>query len=422
MVELVGATVVADSVISWAIGEGLTTLVQWAKLAVRCKSKCAALADLLAGQQLRAVAHNLDSLTQAQAFAQVRAQYDRLCEQLEEAQYVVLRCRQTDAWDIVTRVRMGRRIEAVHGALEATTKELAVNVPTALHQDRAIKAQLESDAQAARDRASLLMQGDQPPLQPQRGAVRRAASVREPQPPQVVFQHLDALVPRLCAELPHHRVHDIVGMPGLGKTIVATAVYERAKDTFQRHCFLPVGKQADVLRILRGVFQSVYPGSRVRWPALLRWPSCVQLAPAAPASSALQDFAFLVVIWRACIQRVPRRCNGAPRQVAQSHPKAPSKAMSRLLICKIARCRCRKRLRTRRAGASGLRRTCRRAPCCSSSTTSGAARTCGCSTLPPRMTAATRKARSSSPRATSASCTTSRATKLVAFRSRGPTP
>jgi hypothetical protein len=124
MVEGVGATVLADSVISWAIGQGLTALAQWARLAVHCKSYCLALADLLEGQQLRAIARDLDSLTQAEAFAQVRVQYDRLCEQLEEAQYVVLRCRQTGAWNAVTRVRMGRRIEAVHGALEATAKEL----------------------------------------------------------------------------------------------------------------------------------------------------------------------------------------------------------------------------------------------------------------------------------------------------------
>jgi NB-ARC domain len=148
-------------------------------------------------------------------------------------------------------------------------------VPAALQQDTAIKAQLARDAQAARVGARLLSQGDQPQLHPERGDVQRTASLREPKPLQLVFQHLDALVPRLCAELPNHRVHGIVGMAGLGKTTIATAVYERAKDMFKRHFFLTVGEQADVLRILRGVFQSEHPGSRVRRHALLRWLSCV---------------------------------------------------------------------------------------------------------------------------------------------------
>jgi NB-ARC domain len=316
MVEGVGATILADSVISWAIGQGLTALARWAKLAVHCKSKCAALADLLEGQQLRAVARDLDSLTQADAFAQVRAQYDRLCEQLEEAQYVVLRCRQTGAWNVVTRVRMGRRIEAVHVALEATAQALSVHGPAALQQDTAIKQQLARDAQAARDRARLLVQGDPLPLQPERGAVGRAASRREPEPLQVVFQHLDALVPRLCAELANHRVHGIVGMAGLGKTTVAAAVYDRVKGKFQRHFFLTVGEQADVLRILRGIFKEVHPGIAVRQP------SCTLLCAAGTCSTRLERSArllrFLSVLSRACIQ-----CSSKPyKRHSQSHVEA----------------------------------------------------------------------------------------------------
>jgi hypothetical protein len=218
MVEFVGTTVLADSVISWAISEGLTALAQWARLAVHCKSSCAALADLLDEQQLRAIARDLDSLTQAQAFVQVREQYVRLCEQLKEAQYLVLKCRQSDVWDIVMHVRMGRRIEAVHGALEATAKALAVNVPAALQQDRAITEQRDRDARVARVGARLLMQGDQPPLHTEHSALQRVASLREPAMLAKVFQHMDDLVPRLCTELSKARVHGIVGIAGLGKT------------------------------------------------------------------------------------------------------------------------------------------------------------------------------------------------------------
>jgi NB-ARC domain len=353
MAEFVGATVLADSVISWAIGESLTMLAACARLAVHCKSKCAALADLLAGQQLRAVARDLDSLTQVQAFAQVRAQYDRLCEQLEEAQYLVLRCRQTGAWNAVTRVRIGRRIEAVHSALEATVKELAVNVPAALLQDTAIKEQLVHNAHAARNQASLLSRGDRTPLQIKRSAGQRAACLHEPNLP-VVFQHLDALVPRLCAELPHHRVHGIVGMPGLGKTIVATAIYDRAKSTFQRHFFLTVGEQADVLSILRDVFGSLHPEKAVRRPTLLCPPVC-SWHLVHPPRSLCTLFAFPF-----CFRSPASSRASAPRQAAQSHPKAVAKAKSRLLIFLyvIALCRCHLR-RTRRMGASGSRGNCR---------------------------------------------------------------
>jgi hypothetical protein len=290
MVDVVGATVLADSVISWAIGDGIEVLANWARLAVHCKSNCAALADLLERQELRDFVHKLDSLTHAAAFAHVRVQYDRLCEQLEEAQYLVLRCQQTKAFSIVMRVRMGKRIEAVHCALEATPKDLEINVSAALKLDQAIKEQQERDEQAAHERARLQweLQGD-PPLKDERGKVNRAASLCVPQLPNAIFQHLDDLVPRLCTELPNHRVHGIVGMAGLGKTTVATAVYDRTKDTFKKHFFLTVGERADALLILRSVFKTIHPKKQVRRPALLQWPSCVQLAPAAPASSALQD-------------------------------------------------------------------------------------------------------------------------------------
>jgi hypothetical protein len=274
MVEIVGTTVLADSVISWAIGDCMNALAHWARLAVQCQSNCAKLADLLEGQELRHFASNLDSLTHTSAFAHVRVQFDRLCEQLEEAQYVVLRCRQTRAFSVVTRVRMGRRIKAVHCALEATLKDLKNNVSAALMLDKEMKERQERDGHAAHERAQLLMELQRDtPLRDERGPVNRAASLHVPQLPNAVFKHLDDLVPRLCTELQNHRVHGIVGMAGLGKTTIATAVYNRAKNTyekkFKKHFFLTVGEKADVLLILRSVFQNIHPKKQVRRLALL---------------------------------------------------------------------------------------------------------------------------------------------------------
>jgi Fe2+ or Zn2+ uptake regulation protein len=269
MVEVVGATVLADSVVSWAIGKSLDALVVWAKQAVNCKSKCAALAETIGGAQLRAIARDLDSLTQAEAFATLRQQYDSLCEHLEEAQYVVLKCRQTGRWDAVTCARVGARIDTVHTALKATADKLQIKAPAALQQDIHIREQRERDAQAAQDMASLLQQLRPPQqLQPERGPIHRATSLHEPKLMKV-FQHMDDLVPRLCEELRAARVHGIVGLPGLGKTTVAAAVSERAKPSFDKHFFLPVGKEADVLGILRGVFQALHPRRQVRTSQVL---------------------------------------------------------------------------------------------------------------------------------------------------------
>jgi hypothetical protein len=171
-----------SAVTGWAIGKALDNLVQWAELAVHCNTKCAALAETLRAQ-LRSIAYDLDELTQAEAFAQVRGLYDTLCEHLEEAQYVMLRCRQTSNWDIVTRIRMSKRIHAVQSKLRGIASEnTMIAVCAALQQDRAIRAQRERDATAAEERARLLQLKwhDYPPLRDERGAVQRAASVRDP--------------------------------------------------------------------------------------------------------------------------------------------------------------------------------------------------------------------------------------------------
>jgi hypothetical protein len=270
MVEVVDATVLADSVICWAIGDDMKALAHRARLSVHCKSSCAALVDLLEGQDLRDVANKLDSLAHAVAFAHVQVQYERLCEQLEEAQYVLLRCQHTKAFSEATRTRMYRRIDAVHCALEATPKDLTINLSAALKLDRAIKEQQEHDRRAVRNQARLpmVMQGD-PPLKDERSEGNCTASLSMPQFPNAVFQHLDDLVPRLCTELSNHRIHGIVGMAGLGKTTVAAAVYNRAKDTFMKHFFLTVGEKADALLILRSVFKNMHPKKGVRQPAFL---------------------------------------------------------------------------------------------------------------------------------------------------------
>ena len=101
-------------------------------------------------------------------------------------------------------------------------------------------------------------------MQTELGALRRIASLREPELLAKTFQHLDELVPRICTELPSRRAHAIVGMAGLGKTKVAREVYERVQSKCQKHFFVTVGEQPDIMSSLRGVFRSLHPNSRVR--------------------------------------------------------------------------------------------------------------------------------------------------------------
>jgi Arabidopsis broad-spectrum mildew resistance protein RPW8 len=196
MVVVVGPTVLADPVVGWAIGKTVDQLISMAQHVVQCKRKCAALADTLGGQ-LRGIARDLDRLTQAEAFTDVRERYDALCKHLEEAHYVVLRCRQTGTGNLLTRLRMSKRIDAVQSELQAfASGNLQIDVKNALQQDRDIKDRRQRDATAAEERAGLLHQHQHPPLQAERGAIQRIASLREPAP-QAVFQHLDALVAQL---------------------------------------------------------------------------------------------------------------------------------------------------------------------------------------------------------------------------------
>lgn len=244
--------------------EGLKQIAGWAVTAARCRSECAELAALLNGAQLCTLAGHLDSLTQLETFESNRSHYEDFTKQLQEAAYLVLQCQQVGSFNLFLRARVGRRIEGALSRLArmASDTSLAVNISNALQTGRNLVVQAERDAQAARDRAGAVG-ASWPPLQRAVGAVWFVPLGRQPSLVHV-FQHLDDVVPELCSALPHHLVHGIVGMPGLGKTTIAAAVYDRTKAQYDSPFFVTVGKQADVLGLLRGVFVQVCIGQRVR--------------------------------------------------------------------------------------------------------------------------------------------------------------
>jgi NB-ARC domain len=245
----------------WALGEAADQVVAWTAHVVHCKQQCAALAWALgAGGRLRGTVCNLDELIQEEAFNDVRRLHGSLCEHLEEAQYVMLRCQQTSGWSILARMSMRRRIDAVQSALQGIASQSScIAVRAALQLDHDIRDQRERDAAAAEEQAPLLHQQEHLPADPVRGRMR-TPSLRSSAMPPVIFQHLDDLVPELCAELLLHRVHGVVGMAGIGKTTVAAAVYAQAESSFHKHYFLTVGVAVDALELLRSVFQSLKPG------------------------------------------------------------------------------------------------------------------------------------------------------------------
>jgi hypothetical protein len=186
---------------------------------------------------------------------------------------VVLQCRQIKPFNLVTRVRMDRRIEAVHCALEATAKNEAINVPVALQQDQAIKKLVERGAQsrpvwpaqATRDSARLQMQK----------TLRRCSLSAASHDARTLFACLN------CRSLSSHENH-------------CAASERRADEGLTGWLAWPVSARPPSRPLCTNGprTRSRDTSSQLPEPVHLQWPSCVQLALVAPTSSALQEFVF----------------------------------------------------------------------------------------------------------------------------------
>jgi NB-ARC domain len=273
---------VVNDVLGWGLKEAILWRVRYAVDVLHCGERLRKLLDMLQNKRLLATAHALDLVTDLPAFELWRGDYDSLCDLLEDAQYMLLSAglplddaavqpelapAHAQPATAPTRQRWLRRLlcakalsdERAHVSVSACSAG-ATCVKLAPYTEREKFTKLHETLDGQRQsierlgsRSHMRTSPDafNPPIELEAQPPAAQQQNQQPPLPDVVNQHEERLIPdlvaRLRSELPEARSVAIVGMPGLGKTTIARAVFELLKHDFgERNCvWLTVARASD---------------------------------------------------------------------------------------------------------------------------------------------------------------------------------